>query len=89
MIISPEFSTRVEIRIWVANGRTERGCEMTAVFDRDIDQWDEDGMCFRILNHRGNQAPWAMNLIGARQAELITWELSQAVYSYENNYFNQ
>ena len=63
--------------------------DMTAVFDRNIDQWDEDGMCFRVLNHRGNPAPWAMNLIGSQEAEWITWKLSQAVYSYENNYFNQ
>lgn len=78
---------RVSISITGPSGRVAE--DMVAVFDRNLDQWDEDGMCFRVLNHRGNPAPWAMNLIGARQAELITWKLSQAVYSYENNYFNQ
>lgn len=63
--------------------------DMTAVFDLNIDKWDENGMCFRVLNHRGNPAQWAMNLIGLQEAEWITWKLSQAVYSYENNYFNQ
>lgn len=78
------------VSISVTGGLSGRVAEdMTAVFDRNIDQWDEDGMCFRVLNHRGSPAPWALNLIGASQAELITWKLSQAVFAYENNYFNQ